>query len=77
MHLLFSLSQKLGLFPTNSLEDFFGSEQDVAELEQQNCVEMASGVGPRELPAVCERLLVSMFAQLHNGALGECPKWLC
>ncbi|XP_008828933.1 laminin subunit beta-4 [Nannospalax galili] len=63
------LVDSLGLIPhTNSLEDFCG-EQDMGVYQLQNCVEIASGVGPQVLPGPCERLLVSMSAQLHDGAV--------
>ncbi|XP_037374552.1 laminin subunit beta-4 [Talpa occidentalis] len=63
------LVDSLGLIPQiNSLENFF-SKQDLDEYQLNNCVEIALGVSPEVLPSVCEKLLVSMSARLHNGAV--------
>nr|XP_004652732.2 laminin subunit beta-4 [Jaculus jaculus] len=63
------LVDSLGLIPhLSSLEDFC-RKQDMKEEELYNCVEIASEVGPQVLPEACERLIVSMSAQLHNGAV--------
>nr|XP_025728478.1 laminin subunit beta-4-like [Callorhinus ursinus] len=63
------LVDSLGLIPQiNSLENFC-SKQDLDEYQLHNCVEIASKTGPQALPGVCERLIVSMSARLHNGAV--------
>ncbi|XP_006859338.1 PREDICTED: laminin subunit beta-4 [Chrysochloris asiatica] len=63
------LVDSLGLIPQiNSLENFC-SKQDLDEYQLYNCAEIASEMGPRVLPDVCERLIVSMSAKLHNGAV--------
>ncbi|KAF6301811.1 laminin subunit beta 4 [Rhinolophus ferrumequinum] len=63
------LVDSLGLIPQiNSLEDFF-SKQNLHEYQLHNCVDVASETGPRVLPGVCESLLVSVSARLHNGAV--------
>ncbi|KAK2499442.1 hypothetical protein MC885_018429, partial [Smutsia gigantea] len=63
------LVDSLGLIPQiNSLENFC-SKQDLDEYQLHNCVEIASDMGPRVLPGACERLIVSMSAKLHNGAV--------
>ncbi|KAI5194349.1 Laminin Subunit Beta-4 [Manis pentadactyla] len=63
------LVDSLGLIPQiNSLENFC-SKQDLDEYQLHNCVEIASDTGPRVLPGACERLIVSMSAKLHNGAV--------
>ncbi|XP_069317964.1 laminin subunit beta-4 [Eulemur rufifrons] len=63
------LVDSLGLIPQiNSLENFC-SKQDLDEIQLHNCVELASEMGPQVLPGVCERLMVSMSAKLHNGAV--------
>lgn len=68
---LFSLFQQLGLIPQiNSMENFC-SKEDLDEYQLHNCVEIASDTGPRVLPGACERLIVSMSAKLHNGAVGK------
>uniref|UniRef100_A0A8C3WP70 Laminin subunit beta 4 n=1 Tax=Catagonus wagneri TaxID=51154 RepID=A0A8C3WP70_9CETA len=63
------LVDSLGLIPQiNSLENFC-SKQDLDDYQLHNCVEMASGSGPQVLPRACERLIASMSAMLHNGAM--------
>uniref|UniRef100_A0A8D2JSJ1 Laminin subunit beta-1 n=1 Tax=Sciurus vulgaris TaxID=55149 RepID=A0A8D2JSJ1_SCIVU len=63
------LVDSLGLIPQiSSLEDFC-SKQDMDEYQLHNCVEIASEVGPQVLSGACERLVVSMSAKLHNGAV--------
>ena len=69
--LLFALFQKVGLIPQiNSLENFC-SKQDLDEYQLHNCVDIASAVGPEVLPGARERLIASLSARLHNGAVGE------
>jgi laminin beta 4 len=71
LSLPFSLSHKLSLVPhINSLANFC-SKQDVEEYLLHDCAENTSEVGPQVVPGVCERLIVSMSAQLHDGAVGE------
>uniref|UniRef100_M3Z3G3 Laminin subunit beta 4 n=1 Tax=Mustela putorius furo TaxID=9669 RepID=M3Z3G3_MUSPF len=63
------LVDSLVLIPQiNSLENFC-SKQDLDEYQLHSCVEIASKTGPQVLPDVCERLIVSMSARLHNGAV--------
>ncbi|KAM9077023.1 LOW QUALITY PROTEIN: laminin subunit beta-4 [Megaptera novaeangliae] len=59
----------VGLIPQiNSLENFC-SKQDLDEYQLHNCVEIASAVVPEVLPGACERLIASLSARLHNGAV--------
>ncbi|XP_012576215.1 PREDICTED: laminin subunit beta-4 [Condylura cristata] len=63
------LVDSLVLIPQiNSLENFF-SKQDLDDYQLNNCVEIASGIGPQLLPSACEKLLVSVSARLHHGAV--------
>ncbi|XP_058153148.1 laminin subunit beta-4 [Dasypus novemcinctus] len=63
------LVDSLGLIPQiNSLENFC-SKQDLDEYQLYNCVALASEMGPQVLPDACERLIVSVSALLHNGAV--------
>ncbi|XP_008565583.1 PREDICTED: laminin subunit beta-4 [Galeopterus variegatus] len=63
------LVDSLGLIPQiNSLENFC-SKEDLDEYQLHNCVEIASEMEPQVLPGSCERLIVSMSAKLHNGAV--------
>lgn len=47
------------------------SEKDLDEYQKYHCIEIASEVGPHVLPEVCARLIVSMSARIHNGAIGK------
>ncbi|XP_073921097.1 laminin subunit beta-4 isoform X3 [Castor canadensis] len=63
------LVDSLSLVPhINSLANFC-SKQDVEEYLLHDCAENTSEVGPQVVPGVCERLIVSMSAQLHDGAV--------
>ncbi|XP_039705052.1 laminin subunit beta-4 isoform X1 [Pteropus medius] len=63
------LVDSLGLIPQiNSLENFC-SKQDLDEYQLHNCVEIASETGPQVLSGTCKRLIVSMSARLHDGAV--------
>ncbi|XP_051889579.1 laminin subunit beta-4 [Pristis pectinata] len=63
------LIDSLGLIPRiNSLENFC-TEADLDEYRRYQCVEVASQVGPQTLPEVCEKLIASMSARIHNGAV--------
>lgn len=68
---LFVLFQKLGLIPQIDSLGNFCSKQDLDGYQQHSCAEIAAKTGPQVLPGVCERLVVSMSARLHNGAVGE------
>ncbi|XP_078409588.1 laminin subunit beta-4 [Cetorhinus maximus] len=66
------LIDSLGLIPRiNSLEDF-NSEADLDEYRRYQCIDVAYQVGPQTLPEVCERLIASMSARIHNGAVPCC-----
>ncbi|XP_057586299.1 laminin subunit beta-4 isoform X2 [Hippopotamus amphibius kiboko] len=63
------LVDSLVLIPQiNSLENFC-SKQDLDEYQLHNCLEIASAAGPQVLPGACERLIASLSARLHNGAM--------
>ncbi|KAG8508491.1 Laminin subunit beta-4 [Galemys pyrenaicus] len=65
------LVDSLVLIPQiDSWENFFG-KQDLDEYQLNNCIEIASGIGHPALPSVCEKLLVSVSARLHNGAVRQ------
>ncbi|XP_069765550.1 laminin subunit beta-4 [Narcine bancroftii] len=66
------LIDSLGLIPKiNSLKDFC-TKTDLDEYRQYHCVEIASQVGPQTLPEVCKKLIASMSARIHNGAVACC-----
>ncbi|OWK52851.1 Laminin subunit beta-4, partial [Lonchura striata] len=45
------------------------SEKDLDEYQKYHCIEIASEVGPHVLPEACARLIVSLSARIHNGAV--------
>uniref|UniRef100_A0A8C3TFK0 Laminin subunit beta 4 n=1 Tax=Chelydra serpentina TaxID=8475 RepID=A0A8C3TFK0_CHESE len=63
------LIDSLGLIPRISSVENLCSQKDLDEYQQYHCVEIASEVGPQILPEVCARLIVSMSARIHNGAV--------
>lgn len=64
----------MGMIPKmESLQDFC-SQSDLDSFRQFRCVEMAAEVGQLQtLPDVCEALIGSMSARIHNGAVREYP----
>ncbi|XP_054255304.1 laminin subunit beta-4 [Indicator indicator] len=66
---LFILIDSLGLIPRISSVENLCSEKDLDEYQKYHCIEIASEVGPHILPEVCARLIVSMSARIHNGAV--------
>uniref|UniRef100_A0A8B9N1S4 Laminin subunit beta 4 n=1 Tax=Accipiter nisus TaxID=211598 RepID=A0A8B9N1S4_9AVES len=65
----FILIDSLGLIPRISSVENLCSEKDLDEYQKYHCIEIASEVGPHVLPEVCTRLIVSMSARIHNGAV--------
>uniref|UniRef100_A0A8C0HFF4 Laminin subunit beta 4 n=1 Tax=Chelonoidis abingdonii TaxID=106734 RepID=A0A8C0HFF4_CHEAB len=63
------LIDSLALIPRISSVKNLCSQKDLDEYQQYHCVEIASEVGPHILPEVCARLIVSMSARIHNGAV--------
>uniref|UniRef100_A0A8C3F1M8 Laminin subunit beta-2 n=1 Tax=Chrysemys picta bellii TaxID=8478 RepID=A0A8C3F1M8_CHRPI len=63
------LIDSLGLIPRISSVENLCSQKDLEEYQQYHCVEIASEVGSHILPEVCARLIVSMSARIHNGAV--------
>ncbi|XP_014427659.2 laminin subunit beta-4 isoform X1 [Pelodiscus sinensis] len=63
------LIDSLGLIPRISSVENLCSQKDLDEYQQYHCIEITSEVGPHALPEVCARLLVSMSARIHNGAV--------
>ncbi|XP_063998554.1 laminin subunit beta-4 [Pogoniulus pusillus] len=66
---LFILIDSLGLIPRISSVENLCSKKDLDEYQKYHCIEIASEVGPHVLPEVCARLIVSMSARIHNGAV--------
>ncbi|XP_068256728.1 laminin subunit beta-4 [Nyctibius grandis] len=65
----FILIDSLGLIPRIGSMENLCSEKDLDEYQKYHCVEIASEVGPHVLPEACARLIVSMSARIHNGAV--------
>ncbi|NXC40064.1 LAMB4 protein, partial [Penelope pileata] len=65
----FILIDSLGLIPRiNSMENLC-SKKDLDDYQKYRCIEIASEVGPVVLPEACARLIASMSARLHHGAV--------
>ncbi|NXT39257.1 LAMB4 protein, partial [Pelecanoides urinatrix] len=65
----FILIDSLGLIPRIGSMENLCSEKDLDEYQKYHCIEIASEVGPHVLPEACARLIVSMSARIHNGAV--------
>uniref|UniRef100_A0AAY4CHY0 Laminin subunit beta 4 n=1 Tax=Denticeps clupeoides TaxID=299321 RepID=A0AAY4CHY0_9TELE len=47
----------------------FCSKSDLEDFQQYHCVELGTTVGQAKLPGECEKLIGSMSARIHNGAI--------
>ncbi|MBN3318666.1 LAMB4 protein, partial [Atractosteus spatula] len=65
----FTLIDSMGLIPQIESLQNFCSQSDIDEYRRYQCIEIASEVGSQILPNVCERLIASMSARIHNGAV--------
>ncbi|XP_009995089.1 PREDICTED: LOW QUALITY PROTEIN: laminin subunit beta-4 [Chaetura pelagica] len=65
----FILIDSLGLIPRIASVENLCSEKDLDEYQKYHCVEIASEVGPHVLPEACARLIASMSARIHGGAV--------
>ncbi|NXU36754.1 LAMB4 protein, partial [Drymodes brunneopygia] len=65
----FILIDSLGLIPRIGSVENLCSEKDLDEYQKYHCIEIASEVGPHVLPEACARLIVSLSARIHNGAV--------
>ncbi|XP_075715525.1 laminin subunit beta-4 [Rhinoderma darwinii] len=63
------LVDSLGLIPQIASVSNLCTESELEEYDYYNCIEIASDIGTQVLPDVCERLIFSMSARIHNGAL--------
>ncbi|XP_069813789.1 laminin subunit beta-4 [Dendropsophus ebraccatus] len=66
---LYILVDSLGLIPQIASVSNLCTEEELEEYDYYNCIEIASDIGTQILPDVCERLIFSMSARIHNGAL--------
>ncbi|XP_025931830.1 laminin subunit beta-4 [Apteryx rowi] len=65
----FILIDSLGLIPRISSVKNLCSKKDLDEYQKYHCIEIASEVGPHILPEACARLIASLSARIHNGAV--------
>ncbi|NWX99807.1 LAMB4 protein, partial [Nothoprocta ornata] len=65
----FILIDSLGLIPRIGSVENLCSKEDLEEYQQYRCVEAAAEVGAELLPAACARLIASLSARIHNGAV--------
>lgn len=63
------LIDSMGLIPKIESLPNFCSEQALAQYQQYQCVELVERAGEHTLPEVCEQLVSSMSAYIHNGAI--------
>ncbi|XP_053262092.1 laminin subunit beta-4 isoform X1 [Podarcis raffonei] len=63
------LVDSLGLIPRISSVENFCDKNDLEEYQQYHCIEIASEIGPHILPEACEKLIASLSARIHNGAV--------
>ncbi|XP_053114353.1 laminin subunit beta-4 isoform X2 [Hemicordylus capensis] len=63
------LIDSLGLIPRISSVENLCNIKDLEEYQQYRCIEIASEVGPHILPEVCAKLIASLSARIHNGAV--------
>ncbi|KAG8439906.1 hypothetical protein GDO86_005899 [Hymenochirus boettgeri] len=64
----FILIDSLGLIPQIASVNKLCSKVDLEEYDSYKCIEMAAEIGTEILPDVCEKLIISMSARIHNGA---------
>uniref|UniRef100_A0A8C3QH57 Laminin subunit beta 4 n=1 Tax=Cyanoderma ruficeps TaxID=181631 RepID=A0A8C3QH57_9PASS len=65
----FILIDSLGLIPRIGSVENLCSEKDLDEYQKYHCIEIASEVGSHILPEACARLITSLSARIHNGAV--------
>ncbi|XP_030044481.1 laminin subunit beta-4, partial [Microcaecilia unicolor] len=63
------LIDSLGLIPKIESLSNMCSEQEIEEFHKHQCIEVASTVGLQIYPDICEKLIISMSARMHNGAV--------
>ncbi|GAB0175769.1 laminin subunit beta-4 [Grus japonensis] len=68
-YIMIRYEPELGLIPRIGSVENLCSEKDLDEYQKYHCIEIASEVGPHVLPEACARLIVSMSARIHNGAV--------
>lgn len=70
-YFLFLFTPQLGLIPRISSVENLCSKKDLDDYQKYHCIEIAAEVGPHILPEACSRLIASMSARIHHGAVGK------
>uniref|UniRef100_A0A670YSS0 Laminin subunit beta 4 n=1 Tax=Pseudonaja textilis TaxID=8673 RepID=A0A670YSS0_PSETE len=63
------LVDSIGLLPAIASVENLCDQNDLEEFRQYHCVESASEIGPHILPETCAKLIASLSARIHNGAV--------
>nr|XP_060634375.1 laminin subunit beta-4 [Anolis sagrei ordinatus] len=63
------LVDSLGLIPRISSVENLCDKNDLKEYQHYHCIEIASEIGPHILPEACAKLIASLSARMHNGAV--------
>ncbi|XP_039210425.1 laminin subunit beta-4 isoform X1 [Crotalus tigris] len=63
------LVDSIGLLPVIASVENFCDPNDLEEYQQYRCVESASEIGPHILAETCAKLIASLSARIHNGAV--------
>ncbi|XP_032077781.1 laminin subunit beta-4 [Thamnophis elegans] len=63
------LVDSIGLLPAIASVENLCDQNDLEEFQQYHCVESASDIGPHILPETCAKLIASLSARIHNGAV--------
>ncbi|ROL46627.1 Laminin subunit beta-4 [Anabarilius grahami] len=63
------LIDSVGLIPKVDSLPNFCSQSYLAQFQQYRCIELGAQAGEQTLPEVCEKLIGSMSAFIHNGAV--------
>ncbi|XP_061496332.1 laminin subunit beta-4 isoform X2 [Rhineura floridana] len=63
------LIDSLGLIPRISSVENLCNKNDLEEYQQYHCIEIASEIGPHIFPEACAKLITSLSARIHNGAV--------
>ncbi|KAK9399384.1 laminin subunit beta-4 [Crotalus adamanteus] len=64
-----SIVASIGLLPVIASVENFCDPNDLEEYQQYRCVESASEIGPHILAETCAKLIASLSARIHNGAV--------
>lgn len=59
----------MGLIPKMESLPNFCSDVTLTQYQHYRCVELGAQAGEQTLPEVCENLIASMSAYIHNGAI--------